>query len=113
MGLHDEAKLDRKFMEFVKLMNVHLNHFPSHEKFGLALEIRRAVSILLVIARGLAAALCAAAVSTFFARRPDAAGWIAWSVPGHARRTRSLQHMLRNLLETRCELYHQLPKVYR
>lgn len=42
MGLHDEAKLDRKFMEFVKLMNVHLNHFPSHEKFGLALEIRRA-----------------------------------------------------------------------
>lgn len=42
MGLHDEAKLDRKFMEFVKLMNVHLNHFPRHEKFGLALEIRRA-----------------------------------------------------------------------
>lgn len=41
MGLHDEAKLDQKFMEFVKLMNVHLNHFPSHEKYGLALEIRR------------------------------------------------------------------------
>lgn len=42
MGLHDEAKLDRKFMEFAKLMNIHLNHFPKHEKYGLALEIRRA-----------------------------------------------------------------------
>ncbi len=42
MGLHDEAKLDQKFMEFARLMNVHLNHFPKHEKYGLALEIRRA-----------------------------------------------------------------------
>lgn len=42
MGLHDEAKLDHKFMEFAKLMNIHLNHFPKHEKYGLALEIRRA-----------------------------------------------------------------------
>jgi four helix bundle protein len=41
MGLHDEAKLDKKFMEFAKLMNIHLNHFPKHEKYGLALEIRR------------------------------------------------------------------------
>lgn len=41
MGLHDEAKLDRKFVEFAKLMNIHLNHFPKHEKYGLALEIRR------------------------------------------------------------------------
>ena len=42
MGIHDEAKLDQKFMEFAKLMNIHLNHFPKHEKFGLALEIRQA-----------------------------------------------------------------------
>ena len=42
MGLHDEAKLDRKFTEFAKLMNIYLNHFPKHEKYGLALEIRRA-----------------------------------------------------------------------
>ena len=41
MGLHDEAKLDQKFTEFAKLMNIHLNHFPKHEKYGLALEIRR------------------------------------------------------------------------
>jgi len=42
MGMHDEAALDRKFTEFAKLMNIHLNHFPKHEKYGLALEIRRA-----------------------------------------------------------------------
>lgn len=42
MGLHDEAKLDRKFVEFAKLMTIYLNHFPKHEKYGLALEIRRA-----------------------------------------------------------------------
>lgn len=42
MGLHDEAKLDRKFTEMAKLMNIYLNHFPRHEKYGLALEIRRA-----------------------------------------------------------------------
>jgi len=35
------------------------------------------------------------------------------SVLGHARRTHSLQHMLRTLREARCELYPQLPKVYR
>lgn len=42
MGLHSEARLDKKFTEFAKLMNIYLNHFPSHEKYGLALEIRRA-----------------------------------------------------------------------
>lgn len=36
MGLHDEAKLDRKFTEFAKQMNLYLNHFPKHEKYGLA-----------------------------------------------------------------------------
>lgn len=40
MGIHDEAKLNRKFMEFAKLMNIYLNHFPKHEKYGLAQEIR-------------------------------------------------------------------------
>ena len=41
MGLHDEAKLDAKFLEFAKLMNLYLNHFPKHEKYGLAQEIRQ------------------------------------------------------------------------
>jgi four helix bundle protein len=42
MGLHDEAKLDSKFTDFARQMNLYLNHFPKHEKYGLALEIRRA-----------------------------------------------------------------------
>ena len=41
MGLHDEAKLDKKFTDFAKQMNLYLNHFPKHEKYGLAQEIRR------------------------------------------------------------------------
>jgi hypothetical protein len=42
MGIHSEAQLDRKFMEFAKLLNIYLNHFPKAEKHGLALELRRA-----------------------------------------------------------------------
>lgn len=30
-----------KFIDFMKLLNIHLNHFPRHEKYGLAQEIRR------------------------------------------------------------------------
>ncbi len=40
MGIHDEAKLDVKFIAFAKQMNLYLNHFPSHEKFGLSQAIR-------------------------------------------------------------------------
>jgi len=40
MGLHSEAGLNRKFMEFAKLMNIYLNHFPKHEKYALANIIR-------------------------------------------------------------------------
>lgn len=42
MALHSEAQLDRRFVEMVRLLNTYLNHFPKHEKYGLALEIRRA-----------------------------------------------------------------------
>ena len=42
MGLHDEARLDGKMVDMLKLMNIYLNHFPKSEKYGLALEIRRA-----------------------------------------------------------------------
>ena len=42
MGLHSEAQLDRKFVEMVRLLNTYLNHFPRHEKYGLAQEIRQA-----------------------------------------------------------------------
>lgn len=30
MGLHSEAGLDRKFVEFAKLLTLYLNHFPRH-----------------------------------------------------------------------------------
>ena len=35
-----EANLCRKFMEFSKLLNIYLNHFPAHEKYALAQRIR-------------------------------------------------------------------------
>ena len=40
MGHHDEAKLDVKFIDFARQMNLYLNHFPKHEKFGLSQAIR-------------------------------------------------------------------------
>lgn len=40
MGIHCETKLNRKFMEFIKLLNIYLNHFPRHEKYALANRIR-------------------------------------------------------------------------
>lgn len=40
MGIHSEAQLNRKFMEFAKQMNIYLNHFPRHEKYALANRIR-------------------------------------------------------------------------
>jgi four helix bundle protein len=40
MGIHSEAGLNRKFMEFAKLMNIYLNHFPRHEKYSLSNRIR-------------------------------------------------------------------------
>ncbi len=42
MGLHSEAELNRKFVEFAKLLNLYLNHFPKSEKYGLAQQIRQA-----------------------------------------------------------------------
>jgi len=40
MSIHSEATLNRKFMEFIKLLNIYLNHFPRHEKYGLSNKIR-------------------------------------------------------------------------
>ncbi len=42
MGLHSEANLDRRFVEMMRQLNSYLLHFPKHEKYGVALEIRRA-----------------------------------------------------------------------
>ncbi len=40
MGIHSEAALNRKFVEFMKLLNIYLNHFPKHEKYALSNTIR-------------------------------------------------------------------------
>lgn len=42
MSLHSEAQLDRKFVEFIKVLNTYLLHFPRYERYGLALQIRNA-----------------------------------------------------------------------
>lgn len=42
MNLHSEAQIHRKFVEMIKLLNIYLNHFPKHEKYGLCLQIRTA-----------------------------------------------------------------------
>jgi len=38
MGIHSEAGLNRKFVEFAKLLNIYLNHFPKHEKYALVYD---------------------------------------------------------------------------
>jgi L-lactate utilization protein LutC len=40
VAVDSESNLDRKFIYMMKLLNLYLNHFPSHEKHGLALRIR-------------------------------------------------------------------------
>ena len=40
MGTHDEATLDTKFIDFARQMNLYLNHFPKHERYGLSQQIR-------------------------------------------------------------------------
>lgn len=41
MATHSEAVLNRRFVEFAKLLNIYLNHFPRHEKYALSQEMRR------------------------------------------------------------------------
>lgn len=40
---HPEASLGMKIIELIKLLNINLNHFPKHEKYGLCQKIRQAV----------------------------------------------------------------------
>lgn len=39
---HPEAAILCKCREMILLLNVHLNHFPKHEKYGLCQSIRQA-----------------------------------------------------------------------
>ena len=43
MKPNPEAAIHLKCTELIKLLNVNLNHFPRHEKYGLCQEIRQAV----------------------------------------------------------------------
>ena len=43
MRLDPEATISLKCRELIKLLNINLNHFPRHEKYGLCQEIRQAV----------------------------------------------------------------------
>lgn len=38
---HPQGEIFHKSREMIKLLNVHLNHFPKHEKYGLSLHIRQ------------------------------------------------------------------------
>lgn len=40
MQPHPQPTLNHKFIETIKLMNIYLNHFPNHEKYGLSQQIR-------------------------------------------------------------------------
>lgn len=40
MGNHSESILNRKFMEFAKLLNVYVNHFPKYERYSLSNRLR-------------------------------------------------------------------------
>ena len=42
MGTHSEASLDTKYIDFARQMNLYLNHFPKHERYGLSQQIRNA-----------------------------------------------------------------------
>lgn len=39
---HPHAAILHKCREMILLMNIHLNHFPRHEKYGLCQQIRQA-----------------------------------------------------------------------
>ena len=115
LNLHSEAALYRRYVEFAKLMNTYLAHFPKAEKYGLAQAIRVAaydVYALIVATvaprhRGVNFVGYRTWASRRFVRRhalrtfrrAAAAGdrqRIASSL-GHARRTASRAHMLRHL----------------
>ena len=38
--MHADARLNRRFVEFAKLLQIYLNHWPRHEKYGLSQLVR-------------------------------------------------------------------------
>lgn len=49
-----DAEIVQVYLELAKVMNTYLNHFPKHEKYGLAQSIRRtAYTLFDLITEGL------------------------------------------------------------
>jgi hypothetical protein len=95
MGIHSEAKLNRKFMEFAKLMNVYLNHFPKHEKFALANRIRStAYEVYDLISEGQKRYIYKFRKSVNKEHQESVV-----SLLGHAKQTNSLGYMLKIIKE--------------
>lgn len=130
MGLHDEAKLDAKMLDLIKLLNVYLNHFPKHEKYGLALsrlvdEVGRMLGGWINAeraSRGINFVGYRTWASKRFVRRHSLYTFrravrqdnleSAAAVLGHARHTHSRQHMLNHCKDHNHGLYHRLPQAH-
>ena len=87
MKLDPEATISLKCRELIKLLNINLNHFPRHEKYGLCQEIRQAV----------------------YALRHGSLPSLV-SVLGNARYTATYRHFCRRILSERPDLVSQLPE---
>ena len=81
--MHAEPKLIRKYTDFAKLMNTYLNHFPKHERYGLALQIRNAAY--------------------------DVFNLIVEGQKRYHKKTTLRQHLLRHLRQNNPWLYAKLP----
>ena len=137
MGAHDEARLDTKFIDFARQMNLYLNHFPKHEKYGLAQSIRTKayemygyIDVLHLelsrhslhkTRRGLNFVGYRTWVSTRFVRKHSLYAFTqaarrgamdaVISIIGHARHTASLRHLLTTLKGKYHALFCRLPKI--
>jgi len=136
MGVDSEAQLNRKFIEFAKLLNVYLNHFPKHEKYALANRIRStAYEVYDLITEGQKRYLKKTTLSNlditheqlrmqlhlanelgyfrYKGGRDDEDDSAVISLLGHAKRTQSLRYMLNIIKEIKHAPFLQLPKSYR
>jgi hypothetical protein len=105
---------DRKFIEFTKLMTIYLNHFPAYEKYGLALEIRRAAyEVYALIVECQKRYHKKTTLTSLDIRHEQLRMMIRLANElGHARKTHTLNFLLTRLRETYAD-YLQLPKIYR
>jgi hypothetical protein len=115
MGIHSEAQLDVKFIDFARQLQLYLNHFPSFEKYGLSLQIRNAAYSFYgyVVESQSQRARFVRKHSLYKLTQSMKKLRLASvvSILGHARHTASLRHLLRRLRHS--PLWPHLPSVYR